>query len=147
MAGYDSQLFVCRTFCSGAIIALQFHIERLSCFRTLLPSFAHDCLSQVRISYLIGLSTCRAHDKLPGLASNSTAQVRSMCILLHVLQLHFEPTLISCDLQIEPSFWVPFRKFPSTTKLNCRLHNEAVLPSSYNGCVSLSAERVTPQST
>ena len=50
-----------------------------------------------------------------------------MLILIDVMRLHFEPTVISCDLQIEPSFWVPFRKFPSSTKLNCRLTMQAVL--------------------
>ena len=103
------------------------HIERLSCFRALLPQFAHDSFSQVKVSYLIGLSTCRARDKLPELASSSTAQVGSICILLDVLLLYLEPTLISCDLQIVPSFWVPFRKFPSCIQLICWLHSESCL--------------------
>ncbi len=68
-----------------------------------------------------------------------------MFILLDVLRLHFELTLLSCDLQIEPSFWVPFRKCSSSTKLNCRLTMKAVLTSSCNVCFSLCRESNTPE--
>lgn len=68
-----------------------------------------------------------------------------MFILLDVQRLHFQPTLISCDLQIEPSFWVPFRKFPSPTKLKCRLKMKAVLRDELECVLSLCRESNTPE--